>query len=309
MKRILQTVTLAIFTLAFASLAHAQATRTWVSGVGDDANPCSRTAPCKTFAGAISKTATGGEIDALDPGGFGAITINKAITIDGTGTFASILNSLTNGVIINANQGTTDNVTIRGISINGAGNGTNGFNILQADKVSIEDCAVFGSNNGILINESDSINVSIRNTVVRNNTTDGLSVTTTTGQVRISIANSSFVGNGTGIHAKGNSRAVVENSVVSNNVNNGAFAEGIGNAAVINLSNCLIDSNGGSGAQAGGGSSTVLSIIRINSCDIFQNTGTGALVSTNGEVDTWQNNRIFSNGTDGCTSCTPKGFN
>ena len=65
--------------------AQAQATRTWISGVGDDANPCSRTAPCKTFAGAISKTATGGEIDALDPGGFGALTITKPITLDGGG--------------------------------------------------------------------------------------------------------------------------------------------------------------------------------------------------------------------------------
>jgi hypothetical protein len=75
---------LAAFVLA-SSIANAQATRTWVSGVGDDANPCSRTAPCKTFAGAISKTAPGGEIDALDPGGFGALTITNAITIDGGG--------------------------------------------------------------------------------------------------------------------------------------------------------------------------------------------------------------------------------
>src|SRR2546421_13089227 len=93
---------IAIFTFAFASFAQAQVTRTWVSGVGDDANPCSRTAPCKTFAGAISKTAAGGEIDCIDSGGFGAVTITKAITIDGTGVMAGILNSLTNGVIVNA---------------------------------------------------------------------------------------------------------------------------------------------------------------------------------------------------------------
>src|SRR5436853_654732 len=80
-----------IFTLAIASLAQAQATRTWVSGVGDDLNPCSRTAPCKTFSGAISKTATGGEIDALDPGGFGVIVITKSITIDGASTLAGVL--------------------------------------------------------------------------------------------------------------------------------------------------------------------------------------------------------------------------
>src|SRR3989454_8955497 len=95
-----------------------QATRTWVSGVGDDVNPCSRTAPCKTFAGAISKTADCGEIDALDPGGFGAVTITKAITIDGTGTMASILASGTTGVIINATNAKV--ITLRGLSINGA---------------------------------------------------------------------------------------------------------------------------------------------------------------------------------------------
>jgi hypothetical protein len=71
--------------LLWAAPANAQATRTWVSGVGDDVNPCSRSAPCKTFAGAISKTADCGEIDALDPGGFGALTITKGLTIDGGG--------------------------------------------------------------------------------------------------------------------------------------------------------------------------------------------------------------------------------
>src|SRR5437667_11748654 len=105
---------IAIFTFAFASMAQAQASRTWVSGVGDDANPCSRTAPCKTFAGAISKTAAHGEISVLDPGGFGAVTITKSITINGTGTLAGILASLVNGIIVNA--AVTDKVIIRNIS-------------------------------------------------------------------------------------------------------------------------------------------------------------------------------------------------
>jgi hypothetical protein len=90
-------------TALFTAPAHAQATRTWVSGVGDDANPCSRTAPCKTFAGAIAKTAPGGEIDALDPGGFGALTITKSITIDGGGgQVASALVAGTNGFVVAA---------------------------------------------------------------------------------------------------------------------------------------------------------------------------------------------------------------
>src|SRR5947209_20477973 len=113
-------------TLAFTSFAHAQATRTWVSGVGDDANPCSRTAPCKTFAGAILKTADGGEIDCIDPGGFGTVTITKSITIDGNGTFAAILAAGTNGVNVNdSNSGApnTKVVQLRNLSINGAGSG------------------------------------------------------------------------------------------------------------------------------------------------------------------------------------------
>src|SRR5258708_19348567 len=76
--------------------AYAQASRTWVSGVGDDANPCSRTAPCKTFAGAISKTAAGGEINCLDPGGFGALTITKAMTVSSETPTARVLVSGTN---------------------------------------------------------------------------------------------------------------------------------------------------------------------------------------------------------------------
>src|ERR1700694_5598303 len=97
----LNLLAVALLALLFASLASAQATRTWVSGVGDDVNPCSRTAPCKTFAGAISKTAPAGEIDCLDPGGFGDVTITKSLTLDCSGTFGSILVSGTNGVIVN----------------------------------------------------------------------------------------------------------------------------------------------------------------------------------------------------------------
>src|SRR5436189_904122 len=123
----LKLAAIAIFTLAFASLAQAQATRTWVSGVGDDVNPCSRTAPCKTFAGAISKTAAGGEIDCLDPGGFGAVTATKSIVIDGThgSGFGSILSSGA-AAAINVNDSTSGSpntivVRLHSLSINGAG--------------------------------------------------------------------------------------------------------------------------------------------------------------------------------------------
>src|ERR1017187_5160999 len=116
-KLILPAAIVAVIAI-FSIGAQAQATRTWVSGVGDDANPCSRTAPCKTFAGAISKTAAGGEIDALDPGGYGVVTITKSITINGRGTHASILVAGTNGITING-SGSPIVVNIQHLSIDG----------------------------------------------------------------------------------------------------------------------------------------------------------------------------------------------
>src|SRR3954453_6715506 len=129
-----------------ASPAHAQATRTWVSGVGDDINPCSRTAPCKTFAGAISKTAAGGEINAIDSGGFGSVTITKSITIDGTGVMSSILAAGTNGIIINItnNADLARSVRIRGLAINGAGTGQIGIKVMAASRVTIEESVIDG---------------------------------------------------------------------------------------------------------------------------------------------------------------------
>src|SRR3954470_22706988 len=114
-------VTVASALFALSAPAHAQATRTWVSGVGNDADPCSRTAPCKTFAGAISKTANGGEINCLDPGGFGGVTIGKSLTIKCQHTEGGVLVAGTNAIVINATA--TDRVTLRGLDINGTGIG------------------------------------------------------------------------------------------------------------------------------------------------------------------------------------------
>src|SRR6476660_2468917 len=159
--------------LLWAGLAGAQASRTWVSGVGDDANPCSRTAPCKTFAGAISKTAAGGEIDALDPAGYGAVTITKAITIDGGGgQVASILVSGTNGIVVQA--GPADVVTLRNLRINGiegtGAGGLNGIRYLAGAALHIENCNIFGfTGDGINVATGTSGALFVTDTFLTNN--------------------------------------------------------------------------------------------------------------------------------------------
>ena len=153
MKRIAPLVVIAFCLLT--TPAFGQATRTWVSGVGDDVNPCSRTAPCKTFSGAESKTFIGGEIDALDDAGYGTITINKSLTIDGGGHLASILASGTNGVNINIAPNANDpnrRVVLRNLGINGAGasgtvgtnTGLRGLNVIAGNEVDVENTRIFG---------------------------------------------------------------------------------------------------------------------------------------------------------------------
>ncbi len=219
-SKIVRFLSAAALVVGFSTVAHAQATRTWVSGVGDDVNPCSRTAPCKTFAGAISKTATCGEISVLDPGGFGAVTITKAITINGTGTLAGILAANVTGVIVNAPV--ADTVILRDISINGACNGLNGIRYIQGKTLMVDHCWIYGfkgnpgrgidvalTNNGIL---------KLIDTVIENNLEDGLRITTTVGEAGLAMDRSRIMNSGgDGIEALANVRGQITNSVFAYN--------------------------------------------------------------------------------------------
>ncbi|TFI57917.1 right-handed parallel beta-helix repeat-containing protein [Sphingomonas parva] len=202
--------TAAVAAFAFAAPAHAQATRTWVSGVGDDVNPCSRTAPCKTFAGAISKTAAGGEINCLDPGGYGTLTITKSITVDCTGTMGSTLNSGgINGFVINDSLSATpgqSEVRLRGLSINGAGTtpGLNGIRFISGKSLVVEDVFIQNQKGGFGISIAPSANSAtvavINSSVVTSGpsggTGGGMEVKPTgSGTARVSLDNVRFANN------------------------------------------------------------------------------------------------------------------
>ena len=238
-------IAIATFMFAFASMAQAQATRTWVSGVGDDVNPCSRTAPCKTFAGAISKTATGGEISELDPGGFGAITITKSITLNGThgAGFGSILASLTTGVLIN---NAAANVRLKSLDINGAGNGVDGIRITAANKVYIEDCKIDGfTNRGINDIRTSPGTLNIHDSVVTGCTQSGIVVIPGAGgSVVVTIDNSRSQGSvsNSGYAQSGNVQSTVKDSIFTNNSANGIFADGT--SGQINIIGCISSHNG-----------------------------------------------------------------
>ena len=290
---------LAVVLLGTAFMS-AQASRTWVSGVGDDANPCSRTAPCKTFAGAISKTAAGGEIDALDPAGYGAVTITKAITIDGGGgQVASVLVSGTNGIVVQA--GVSDTVILRNLRIAGIGTGINGIRFLAGKALSVENCDIFGfTTNGIDIVTAGG-KVFVTGTTVTNNGGVGLSVQSTA-LTTVSINDSRFELNNNGITAGSNSKVSVTNSASYGNASVGFLAAAGSGTADLNISNST-SANNNVGIQAGGAAGT--STIRLNGVSIHGNS-IGIANGSAGTTRSFGNNFNSDSGAPNGTALTPQ---
>jgi len=281
--------------------ASAQATRTWVSGVGDDANPCSRTAPCKTFAGAISKTAAGGEIDVLDPGGFGAVTITKSITIDGGPDAGGILSAGTNGVVINA--ATTDTVTLKNIRIQGVGSGLNGVRVLAAGTVNIENCVISNTTQkGIDVQPTSGCRLLVSDTVIRGNTNGanggGIFLKPGGGGNIAAVFNRVRIDRNTfGLRAEDNTTTTISDSSLSVNDTHGVVA--VSATAIVNLYGCTLSRNSGSGLRAASGATIRFgdSFIVNNGIGLESVAGAGNLIS-------FTNNAITGNGTNGAPTGT-----
>jgi hypothetical protein len=289
----------AVLCILHAVPANAQASRTWISGVGDDANPCSRTAPCKTFAGAISKTAVYGEINCLDPGGFGAVTITKSITLDCSGTFGSILHAGSNGVNIafDSFPGTDTQkiVRIRGISFNAVNTGITGVRIFGANTatsaVAIENVVIDGNFNGTARGISDERSgggeLYVTNTVVRNNGATGVVIASS---VKGSLSFVRVQNSNVGLAIAGSSQVMVSDSVFSGNTGGGVESDP---NAVLVIDRSVISGNG-TGITNGGGT------VRISNTDVAFNT-----VGISGTVLSFSNNRFSNNGAGG--TITPIG--
>jgi len=280
-----------------ASLGYAQATRTWVSGVGDDANPCSRTAPCKTFAGAISKTLAGGVINVLDPGGFGALTITKALTIDGSGTYGGVLVSGTSGIVVSA--GSSDDVVLRGLSFEGVGTGVDGILFNSGASLTVENCTInnfdTATSVGIAFQPTTPATLFVRDTIIRDMGWGGILVkpansTTTKASIdRVRIETGVF-----GVRAEAFASIAINDSTVTGNVNHGFIATSSTNPAEINAERCVVTGNTGNGVTVTGSVATV----RLSN-NIITDNGTGLSVGAGGTIISFGNNVIEGNTTDG----------
>ena len=305
----------ALFVCGLALPAQAQATRTWVSGTGDDANPCSRTAPCKTFAGAISKTAAGGEIDTIDNGAFGTVTINKALSIVGMGPGRSgVLAPGTNGITVNA--GPTDVVRIEGLAIEGQGTGTNGIRFIAGAALHVRNCLIYGFNaanaDGIAFTpaaNNPELYVS-DSTIAENGAGQGGGIdvgpTGTAGAVAV-IDNVRFENNNTfAIRADGNGSSGIVHIAARNSVFAGSNSAGAINArdtgsgvSTISVSGSTITNNLAAFGANGAGATVIVSKSIISLNTTVASASAGGVVFTNGD------NSVAYNGAIGTWTLAP----
>lgn len=267
--------------------------RTWVSSFGDDANPCSRTAPCKTFAGAMALTVAGGEIDVLDSGSFGALTINKALTIDGGNQLASVMvTSATNGIVISAPANAV--VSLRNLRVNGVGAGQHGIRFESGAALHIEYCLITAfSGNGIDIEPTAGGKVSITGTISRDNGFAGLFVSGGA-YVSVSVDHSHFDFNLFGVLSGNFSHTSVKDSEASGNSSVGFIASANAGTATLFLTNSHAANNLGSGVQAGGGA--VTATVRVSGVSLANNSN-GFIVGVNGTIKSFGNNYNSDGGT------------
>ncbi len=273
---------LGALTLTFGVLASAQASRTWVSGVGDDANPCSRTAPCKTFAGAISKTAPAGEIDCLDPGGFGNVTITKAMTIDcdaGVGGASVLAGAGTDGIVIAA--ATTDVVHLRNLGVMGLGTALTGIKIQSALSVHLESVVVYQLATAcVVVDTTSNSQLTIHDSTFQNCGNSGLRINTTSGNTVVcDFHNLRIFNAGNGINAQNGSRISVRDSEIAF-ANPGINQSNLsGGGAVVMVQGSALTSNGTAALQSAAGGQITACGNTFSANALMFNTAGGTITS------------------------------
>jgi hypothetical protein len=293
----------ALFTFGMIGIAEAQASRTWVSGVGDDANPCSRTAPCRTFAGAIAKTAAAGVVNVIDPGDYGPVTITSSLTIDGLpqrgGITGGIVDGTTGGIVVDA--GPNDQVVLRSLALRGDGTGS-GIAFRNGKSLVIDGCIVSGFDHGIDVQHGTGASLLLSDVVSVDNKSTGLRAQSAAGSLLGSFAHTHFDRNGFGVLAGPGARLSLYESVASGNTTGiAASLDASGGTADVNLEHVDVSSNG-VGIHASALAGTAL--VRMSKVLATDNE-TSTSVENGGSILSFGNNRLDVLATIALSSTTP----
>jgi hypothetical protein len=230
----------------------------WLSGLGDDANPCSRTAPCKTLSGAVSKTSQpGGQINVEDPGNFGspsntptAPTINGGIIIDGSPGIAILQTSVAGIDGLDISAAADDVVILRHLDIEGYGIGLHGINFISGKALYIEDSVIQGfTGDAVHVAPAAGGQVVLDNVSIRNNAQNGVNAVgaSDSAPAAVTIRNSRIQSNvGAAVLAADYANITVDDSTLTGNAQGLAcVTQSTGNCVITAASNLITQNTTG----------------------------------------------------------------
>jgi hypothetical protein len=285
-KFMMKTVVAVGVLLLGCSFAQAQ-TRTWVSGVGNDADPCSRTAPCKTLAGAYQKTSPGGQINVIDANAVGQLKIDHSITIDASESFAGTLALTgTDGIVVVA--GASDVVVLRGLTLHGKGEADNGITYMSGGRLHVENCVISNFTKRGINYESDGDNqLIVKNSVIRENGGAGIRVQPLAGgKAKATIDHTRLEGNQNGLSVLDNAYVTIRDSVMAGNSSNGVAVT----ASEVSIENCLMANNKDTGVKVTGDKA----IVRLSGSTVTGNN-TGLFAAAGSDILSFSNNNVAGN--------------
>ena len=273
------------------SFAQAQATRTWVSGVGNDGNPCSRTAPCKTLAGAYLNTAPGGQINVIDANAVGGLKIDHSITIDASESFAGTLaTSGSDGIVVVA--GASDVVVLRGLTLHGKGEADNGINYVSGGRLHVENCVISNfTKRGINYESGGDNQLIVKDSVIRENGAAGIRIQPTAGgKAKATIDHTRLEGNLNGLSVLDKAYVTIRDSVMAGNSSNGVFVTASAAAPEVSVENCLMANNKDTGVKVTGDKA----IVRLSGSTVTGND-TGLFAAAGSDILSFSNNNVAGN--------------
>lgn len=294
-----------VISMVTTQVAFGQSNRTWVSVNGNDANTCDRATPCRTLSGALAKTSAGGEIDVVDSGDFGSVTLNKTISVIAPGVLGGI--QVGSGTAITINAGASDKIVLRGLTIDGLGTGLDGVSFVAGGYLYVENCTINNfSRYGLdFTPTSGSGKLFITDTVVRNNgavtTGGGVHLIASTGPGFIaSIDGLRTENNVFGLKAETAGVVTVRNSLAANNGYSGFSAATATGAAGVRMfvENSVTTHNGTGGITSANVATVILSNV------VVTDNQTGLAIGGTAAVVSFGNNRVQGNTTDGAPTQT-----
>jgi hypothetical protein len=314
LERLCPSILLVAF-LLFLTGGAAQATisHTWVSSTGNDANACTRSAPCATFAGALAKTTAGGEIDVADASDYGPVTITKAVSIEAVGVLATI--QVTSGNAVTISAGVSDTVVLRGLTLDGQGTAADGINFTKGGALYVENCRIHHFTTGldfipIFTSPSDTSKLFVTDTIVRNNgsgsTGGGVLIQSNGGVPIASIDGLRAENNVCGVKTVDAAIVTIRNSVAANNGFSGFSAVQNSQPADVLIESSLSAHNGTNGvvaADLGPPPGFIFPVIRLSNVTVFNNA-TGLATSGMGKIISFGNNKVDGNITNGAPTST-----